>query len=308
MVKKDQAFSIISEVNEALYLSNNPQQILNMALDTLCEVLKVDCCWVQLVNLPSQALSLVAYRGFTPAVKRRIDSMGFSDSFVKQVVGLGQVVIIPDLSRDREHDLASLRKAGLASLIAVPMRTYGIHGALGIATRAKMRSQKGISELLKVIASMLIGALNKAKPYQKIQTGGRRTRALDQFSPGQSTGHNRVGHQLQEECDDGGDISRGGQATDKQKEVSLAPGGDAKPETGKLLQAVTRCLSARNEFGKVMAAAGKLTTPDPKPVRLSSGIDPKMAANDSERPKQDFRAHCQRMRDFRWCHESNDSG
>ena len=166
--KPEKIFFILSAVSEVLSMSNEPQQLLDMTLDTLFEVLKIDCCWVQLLSLESRKLWLAAYRGFTPEMKHEIGSMHLGQSFGNQVAGLGHKIVIPDLSRDSERGLSSFSKAGFRSLVAVPMRTYRVQGVLGIAFRTKKRFLTQVTELLTVIASLIGVALDKANLYQRM--------------------------------------------------------------------------------------------------------------------------------------------
>jgi hypothetical protein len=167
LVMMKEPFSIISAVNEALALSNERQQLLEMVLDTLLEVLEVDCCWVQLLDLGSHELQLVAHRGFTPDMEREIGSPGLGLDFTNQISGLGYKIIIPDLSHDKDHVLTSFINAELRSLVAVPLRTYHTQGVIGIASKGKQWFNAEAAELLMVIASMVGTALDKADLYQR---------------------------------------------------------------------------------------------------------------------------------------------
>lgn len=165
--KKKKIFFIISAVIEALSLSNEPQQLLDMVLETLFGILRIDCCWIQLLTLESRKPWLASYRGFTPDMEREIGSMEMGQRLGHQVAGLGHNIAIPDLSRHREYGLSSFSKAGLRSLVAVPLRTYHMLGVIGIASRAKKQFSMEVTELLTVIASAVGVALDKADLYQR---------------------------------------------------------------------------------------------------------------------------------------------
>jgi transcriptional regulator with GAF, ATPase, and Fis domain len=166
--KPEKIFSILSTIIEVLSTSNRHQQLLDMALDTLLEVLKVDCCWVQLRNFESGELRLAACRALNTDIKRVIVSTDLGQLFNNRSAVLGHKIAIPDLSRDEENGLSSFSKAGLRSLVAVPMRTYRLQGLLGVAFRTKKRSLTGITELLMVIASLIGLALDKANLYERM--------------------------------------------------------------------------------------------------------------------------------------------
>ncbi|MFC2032970.1 GAF domain-containing protein [Chloroflexota bacterium] len=148
-------------------MTNEPQQLLEMALDTLLEKLKVDCCWIQLIDMENQRLSLVAHRGFTPDMKLQIVSSNLESSLGMRVAGLGQKIIIPDLNKDGVYGLSAFQQAGYVSLLTVPIETYRIHGIIGVASSNKQHFDKEFAELLSVIGGLVGMALNKALLYLK---------------------------------------------------------------------------------------------------------------------------------------------
>jgi len=145
-----------------LSLSNEPQKLINMTLDTLTQVLEIECCWVQTINARKKELNLSAERGFTPAMQSEMASMDMNDRFTKQVVGLGDHIVIPNLSNDGLYGLSSFRNAGYRWLVAAPLLTYRVHGVLGIASRHKKSFRKETAELVRVIGGLIGNALNKA--------------------------------------------------------------------------------------------------------------------------------------------------
>ena len=170
--KPETIYAIISAVNEVLSVSNEPQQLLEMVLDTLLEVLRIDCCWVQLLDSERHQLSLAAYRGFTPDMEREIGSLDLGWNFSNQVAGVGHKIVIPDLSRDRNHNLISFRKGAIRWLVAVPVRTYRVQGIMGIASRSRKLFNKEIADLLMVIASLFGVAIDKANLFQRTVNNG----------------------------------------------------------------------------------------------------------------------------------------
>jgi signal transduction protein with GAF and PtsI domain len=140
-----------------------------MTLDTLAQVLGIECCWVQTVNATKRSLHLAAERGFTSEMRREIAALDIGHNIGRQVVGLGNGVIVPDLSRDGRYGLKSFRAAGYKWLVAAPLMTYRVHGVLGIASRYKKRLRKETADLTTVIAGLIGTALNKAELYRECQ-------------------------------------------------------------------------------------------------------------------------------------------
>jgi hypothetical protein len=162
-IKTKSAFSAIREINEILSLTNEPLKLANTALDTLAQVLKVDCCWIQTISdRKNKELRLAAARGFTDEIRREINTMDLDHDFSEQIIGLGHKVVIPDLHNDGLYGLSSFRQAGYRWLVAVPIMTYRVHGILGTASHNKKGLQKETADLIMVIAGLIGNSLSKA--------------------------------------------------------------------------------------------------------------------------------------------------
>jgi signal transduction protein with GAF and PtsI domain len=161
-IKQESVFAAIRDINEVLSLSNETQKLLNMTLDTLAQVLGIECCWVQTVDARKRLLHLAAERGFTPEMRRDITAVDMGHNFGKQIIGLGNSIVIPDLSANGRYGLPSFRAAGYRWLVAAPLMTYRVHGVLGVASRNKKRLHKETADLITVIGGLIGTALNKA--------------------------------------------------------------------------------------------------------------------------------------------------
>jgi GAF domain-containing protein len=166
-----------------LSLSNEPQHLLNMTLDTLTQVLGIECCWVQTISATKRSLHLAGERGFTSEMRREIAALDIGHSIGRQVVGLGTGVIVPDLSRDGRYGLKSFQAAGYKWLVAAPLMTYRVHGVLGIASRYKKRLRKETADLAMVIAGLIGTALNKADLYRESQIPEKPQKSPHQENP-----------------------------------------------------------------------------------------------------------------------------
>ena len=144
-------------------LTNEPDKLVNMVLDSLSQVLKTECCWIQTFNgRKHQQMLLAAERGFSPEMRLELTSMDMSHGFSKQIIGLGQKIVIPDLYNDGLYGLSSFKTTGYKWLVAAPLMTYRVHGILGIASRNTKLLKKETAELIMVIAGLIAHALSKA--------------------------------------------------------------------------------------------------------------------------------------------------
>jgi signal transduction protein with GAF and PtsI domain len=162
-IKTENVFSAIREINETLSLTNEPDKLVNTALDTFAQALKLDCCWIQTLGDRKQSrLTLAAERGFTPEIRAEIGAMDLGHSFSEQTIGLGHKIVIPDLSNDGLYGLPSFKTAGYRWLVAAPMMTYRAYGILGAASRNRRLPDKDTADLIMVIAGMIAAGLSKS--------------------------------------------------------------------------------------------------------------------------------------------------
>lgn len=160
-IKTENIFRIVSEITEALSLTNIPNRLLDMALDAMSRKLDMDCCWVQMLTSNDHELSLSAYCGFTPYMRDKMARVNLNHPLGQEVVGLGNSIIIPDLSRDGHFDISLFEEAGFSSLMAVPIMTYRVQGIMGVGYRTKKQFTRDDSNFLTIIAGVIGMAVNK---------------------------------------------------------------------------------------------------------------------------------------------------
>jgi hypothetical protein len=157
-----------------LSLTNEPEKLVNTALDTFSQVMGIECCWIQTIRgTQNQQLSLAAERGFSNDMRSEIVSMNMEHGFSRQIIGVGQKIIIPDLNNDGLYGLASFRTAGYKWLAAVPLLTYRVYGILGTASQNRKLLEKDTADLMLVVAGLIAGALSKAYLSQSAKPPGK---------------------------------------------------------------------------------------------------------------------------------------
>ena len=160
-----------------LALSSKPQQLIEMVLDELFNLLRVDYGWVQMVDSEDHDLQLIASRGSTAEMARVVGWFDSHASLGERVV-VGSKVVIPDLSRNSADGLASFALAGFRSLIAVPIRTYRTRGVIGVASRTRDHLDAEVGELLMTIAGLVGATLNVAE-LGSIALDGEKQRLIE---------------------------------------------------------------------------------------------------------------------------------
>ena len=173
--------SVVNTVGEALYLSDEPQQILGLVLDKVIELLPIECCWIQLLDEQSGKLNLVNHRGFTPEMIQEIASVELGQSLAGHVALSGQPLVIADIAVDNRYTLTSLIKAGQHSLAALPVGSKGrTQGVIGASSSTENQFTKEMVELLSVLGNHISIALDKAKLYQQTKATEEESRQSEE--------------------------------------------------------------------------------------------------------------------------------
>ena len=112
--------------------------------------------------------------------------MNMNHYFAREVVGMGNKIVVPQLDKNGAHGMAVFSDAGFSSLIIVPIMTYRVFGILGAAYKQKRKFKEEYSQLLTVIANLVGMALNKRSGAQAAvpqDTGTARSDVFGQDMP-----------------------------------------------------------------------------------------------------------------------------
>jgi len=168
-MRKKKILFIISEIIEALSLSNKPHQLLDTTLDTLMNTKNIHSCWIQLLLPERNKLQLTAHRNFSKMMTKEINQMNSMNGIDGHVFGLGNSIHISDLANDTKFGLISFKEAGLLSVVMVPLRTYHTRGILGVASCVRDVFDKDFVDVLLLIGNLICAALDKADLYQRLE-------------------------------------------------------------------------------------------------------------------------------------------
>jgi hypothetical protein len=166
-MRKDRIFFVINEINEALSLSNHHKQILNLVLNVLTRVMGVDASWVHLADTGTRQEVLTTSRGLTIAQNEALLAPALR-SVLEDRIGTGDLMIIPDLSRDEKLSASTFVAAGFGSLVAVPLLTTRMKGILGTMWRVTKSFDADYGFLLLIIGSLVGSALERADIYEQL--------------------------------------------------------------------------------------------------------------------------------------------
>ncbi len=170
------ALSRISSATSGLW---DLDVILNIALDTVLEIVNATTGGVLFLNEQTQMLSYRVYRGLSAKYVEQMQ-MGLGEGIAGRVVQSGEPIVLEDISRDAwaaHPDLIGTE--GLKGFISVPLKARDrVVGVMNIASHRPGRFSADDVYLLNSIGCQLGNAIEQARLYQRLEIGRERYQSL----------------------------------------------------------------------------------------------------------------------------------
>jgi hypothetical protein len=146
---------------ESLSIANSPKLVLEMTLETLSRALEIECSWIQMISAENSSLELVSYQGFH--FKERLENVirDVSDVYHREIIGLGNILVIPNLRHNDTYNFPTLNSMGYRWLVAVPMRNHRLAGVMSLASRKRRKINGEFGEFMAAVAGLAIMAYEK---------------------------------------------------------------------------------------------------------------------------------------------------
>jgi PAS domain S-box-containing protein len=170
LVRRNEQLSILNAVANTVNQSLDLEDILGQALDEVLRLTGVDIGAIFLQEETLGKLELLAYRGLSEESARVISRLGMLDGACGGVVEMGQLVVVPDLSRYWRRRAKDIRREKLNSLVHVPLTTKGwTLGSMCVGTRRLREFNAGEQALLTAIGNQIAVAIENARLYAEVQ-------------------------------------------------------------------------------------------------------------------------------------------
>jgi len=170
------ALSRISSATSGLW---DLDVILDIALDTVLEIVDATTGGVLFLNEQTQMLNYRVYRGLSAKYVEKMQ-MGLGEGIAGRVAQTGEPIVLEDISRDTRAvhpDLISTE--GLRGFISVPLKAMDrVVGVMNIASHRPGRFCADDMYLLNSIGCQLGNAIEQARLCQRLEVGRERYQAL----------------------------------------------------------------------------------------------------------------------------------
>lgn len=157
--------SVTAIVTESLEL----EQILNDALDKVLEVTDLEAGLIFFIDQPARELVLTAHRGMSEESLTELNRLQLGEGFCGRVAQSGEMMVIPDSSRDPRLTRLAVQREGLRGQIVVPLKSKGqVQGVLAVATRRSREFLPEELELVPAISNQIGVAIENAQLHRDV--------------------------------------------------------------------------------------------------------------------------------------------
>jgi signal transduction histidine kinase len=170
LIRRNEQLSILNTLAITVNQSLDLEDILGQALDEVLRLTGIDAGAIFLHEEMLGDLELLAHCGLSEEAARLASRLGLLDGACGGVLELGQLVIVPDISRYRGRRAESLKREKLSTLVHVPLTAKGSTlGSMCVGTRHQREFDKDEQELLTAIGSQIAVAVENARLYAEVQ-------------------------------------------------------------------------------------------------------------------------------------------
>jgi len=175
--------------------------ILNIALDTVLEIIGATTGGILLLHEQTQMLTYRVYRGLSAKYVEQV-KMSLGEGVAGRVAQTGESVVLEDISRDPRvayPDLVSTE--GLRGFVSVPLKAKDkVVGVMNIASHTPGQFSAEDMYLLNSIGCQLGTAIEQTRLYQRLEFGRERYQTLLQHAlTAQEEERKRIARELHDE-------------------------------------------------------------------------------------------------------------
>ena len=167
---RTQQLSVLNTVALTVNQSLNLNDILNRAVDEVCQLDGIDMVVIYLSNPSNAQLELMTYRGLSENAARIAQKVGLLDSSCGGVVEREKPIVVPDITPYHTQGAISLQQEHILAIIHVPLMTKGrVLGSLCVGSRGDQRFEEEAQKLLTAIGNQIAIAVENARLYAELQ-------------------------------------------------------------------------------------------------------------------------------------------
>lgn len=183
IVRRHHQLLALSQISSALSESQDLDNTLSNALDSVLELINGDIGGILLVDTSTKSLHYHVYRGLSTKYAEKI-RISVGEGIAGTVAETGEPVILEDISKDKRTANADLvNSEGLRGFVSIPLKSKErVVGVMNIASHVAGRFSVDEMSLLNSIGDYLGSTIEQARLHERLARLGERYRTLLRFS------------------------------------------------------------------------------------------------------------------------------
>lgn len=170
VAERTRVLSTLIDIAEAVNRSLDLDETLNHSLEKTLQVLGIEAGGIYLYEAKTEKLILAAYRGYPPEVATHMDKLAVGEGFNGFVAQSCQPLVVDEISTNVHLARTNILKAGMHSLVSVPLRVKDkLVGTLFATTFERRKFSDQDINLLTSIGYQVGVAIENALLYGQAQ-------------------------------------------------------------------------------------------------------------------------------------------
>ena len=168
--ERTKELSALNKISVAVSQSLELNQTLDSALTETLNVMDIEAGGIYLLADSEENLTLAAHKGLEPSLVEEINTLQIGEGFSGRVVSENRTIVANNLARDARLSSETMRKSGMRSIAAIPLRSKEqVVGTIFAITHKHREFTEQDIELLTSIGHQVGIAVDHALLYEKAQ-------------------------------------------------------------------------------------------------------------------------------------------
>ncbi len=170
VAERTRVLSTLIDIAESVNRSLDLDETLNHSLEKTLQVLDIEAGGIYLLNVKTEQLVLAVHRGYAPALVAQMDNLALGEGFNGFVAECCRPLVVDEIADDYRLARTEVSRAGVHSLVSVPLRSKDkLVGTLFATTYAPRKFSEQDITLLTSIGYQVAVAIENSLLYQQAQ-------------------------------------------------------------------------------------------------------------------------------------------
>ena len=172
-------FKVLSEINDLLLTSQEPEKIIRTIADKAMEYLRCEAFFNFIVDETSGRLKLNGYAGIPPEAAQEIQWLDFGAAICGCVARDNQPIVSCDVQNNGDERAALVRSYGIQAYASYPLRSENkTIGTISFGTRTRKSFNYDELSMIEIVADQISVAMRRKQAETKLKISEEHNRSI----------------------------------------------------------------------------------------------------------------------------------